>query len=155
MPSDNRFLSDRYPRSSKYHPEWVIKNGMSGANTLWLTEWLAEAMDLRPGMKVLDLGCGRAISSIFLAREFGVQVWAVDLGINIKRQTRLVQALNTTDPRQIAEQLITLIEGHRQGTADDDDMTLLCLFHNARGPRPPSLLEKLEVYAKVFGLKDY
>ena len=30
-----------------------------GANSLWLTEWLTEALDLRPGMRVLDLGCGR------------------------------------------------------------------------------------------------
>ena len=36
-------------------------------------------MDLRAGMRVLDLGCGRASSSIFLAREFGAQVWATDL----------------------------------------------------------------------------
>ncbi len=50
-----------------------------GANSLWLTEWLAAALDLRPGMRVLDLGCGRAASSIFLSREFGVQVWATDL----------------------------------------------------------------------------
>lgn len=82
MNPDDRFLSDRYPRSSRYHPEWIIKNGMSGSNTLRLTEWLSEAMDPRPGMRVLDLGCGRAISSIFLAREFGVQVWAADLWIS-------------------------------------------------------------------------
>ena len=29
-------------------------------------------------MRVLDLGCGRAMSSIFLRREFGVQVWATE-----------------------------------------------------------------------------
>jgi SAM-dependent methyltransferase len=81
MSHDDRFLSDRFPRSSAYHPDWVIKNGMSGANTLWLAEWLALVIDLKPGMKVLDLGCGRAISSIFFAREFGVQVWATDLWI--------------------------------------------------------------------------
>src|SRR5271165_4442555 len=82
MPSDDRFLSDRFPRSSKYHPDWIIKNGTTGSgNTLWLTEWLAGAMELKPGMRVLDLGCGRAISSIFLVREFGVQVWATDLWI--------------------------------------------------------------------------
>jgi ubiquinone/menaquinone biosynthesis C-methylase UbiE len=40
-----------------------------GPNPLWLTEWLCELMDLRPGMRVLDLGCGRAPSSIFLAFE--------------------------------------------------------------------------------------
>lgn len=33
-------------------------------------------------MRVLDLGCGRAKSSIFLAKEFGVKVWAADLWIN-------------------------------------------------------------------------
>jgi SAM-dependent methyltransferase len=82
MSPDDRFLSAEFPLSSKYHPDWIIKNGATGSgNTLWLTEWLAEAMDLKAGMRVLDLGCGRAISSIFLAREFSVQVWATDLWI--------------------------------------------------------------------------
>ena len=49
-----------------------------GAHPLWLTEWLCESLDLAPGMRVLDLGCGRALSSVFLHREFGVQVWAAD-----------------------------------------------------------------------------
>ncbi|MFO0890308.1 MAG: methyltransferase domain-containing protein [Isosphaeraceae bacterium] len=80
MASEARLVSDRFPRSNAYHPDWVLKNGTSGTgSTLWITEWLAEEMALRPGMRVLDLGCGRAISSIFLAREFGVQVWATDL----------------------------------------------------------------------------
>ena len=79
MVSDQRFDSARFTRSSKYHPDWVIASASGGANSLWLTEWLAESMDLRPGMRVLDLGCGLASSSIFLSREFGVQVWAVDL----------------------------------------------------------------------------
>lgn len=50
-----------------------------GANSLWLTEWLSSEMELKPGMRVLDLGCGKGMSSIFLAREFDVQVWATDL----------------------------------------------------------------------------
>jgi SAM-dependent methyltransferase len=79
MPADDRLFTDRFPRSSQYHPDWVIANASGGANALWLVEWLTQAMDLRPGMRVLDLGCGRAMSSIFLRREFGVQVWATDL----------------------------------------------------------------------------
>jgi cyclopropane fatty-acyl-phospholipid synthase-like methyltransferase len=72
-------MSERFPRASQYHPDWVIAGASGGANALWVTEWLTTAMDLRPGMRVLDLGCGRAMSSIFLHREFGVQVWAADL----------------------------------------------------------------------------
>ncbi len=90
MAPDDRLLSERFPRSSRYHPDWVIKNGM-GSNPLWIAEWLASAMDLVEGMRVLDLGCGRAVSSIFLAREFGVQVWATDLWIAATENARRIR----------------------------------------------------------------
>ncbi|HVK13430.1 MAG TPA: methyltransferase domain-containing protein [Gemmataceae bacterium] len=76
---DERLVSEQFPRASSYNPEWVLAGVSGGANALRLTEWLAGALDLRPGMRVLDLGSGRASSSIFLRREFGVQVWATDL----------------------------------------------------------------------------
>lgn len=85
MPANPKTLADifsggEFTRSGAYDAEWVLKNQM-GPNVLWLAEGLAPAMDLHPGMRVLDLGCGRALSSIFLAREFNVQVWAADLWI--------------------------------------------------------------------------
>jgi len=52
-----------------------------GLNPLWLTEWLCKKMPLGSGMRVLDLGCGKGLSSIFLAKEYGVRVWAADLWI--------------------------------------------------------------------------
>jgi cyclopropane fatty-acyl-phospholipid synthase-like methyltransferase len=76
---DRRFSSERFPRSSAYNPDWIAASISGGANSLRLTEWLTEKLELRAGMRVLDLGCGRAASSIFLHREFGVQVWATDL----------------------------------------------------------------------------
>ena len=97
MGSDNRLLSDRFPRSSKYHPEWVLANASGGANALWITEWLTETMDLRPGMRVLDLGCGKASSSIFLRREFGVQVWAVDLWISAAENSQRIRDAGLED----------------------------------------------------------
>lgn len=51
---------------------------MAGPNALYLTEELTDSMSLAPGIAVLDLGCGRALSSVFLAREYGVTVYAVD-----------------------------------------------------------------------------
>jgi cyclopropane fatty-acyl-phospholipid synthase-like methyltransferase len=77
---NERLFQAHLPRSSKYDPHWLMDNAM-GPHVLWLTEWLSQSLDLRPGMRVLDLGCGRAISSIFLAKEFGVTVWAADYWI--------------------------------------------------------------------------
>ena len=71
----------RYPRSAKYDPDWILQNQM-GSHCLWLLESLTGEMDLKPGMRVLDMGCGKALGSIFLAKEFGVQVWANDLWIS-------------------------------------------------------------------------
>ncbi len=83
----------RFPRASTYDPGWIIKHEM-GPNVLWLTEFLCEVMDLRPGMRVLDLGCGKALSSIFLAREFGVQVWATDLWISATDNAQRIRTAN-------------------------------------------------------------
>ncbi len=71
----------RYPLASKYDPKWIFDNE-AGSHCLWLMEALCQELELKPGMRVLDLGCGSAIESIFLAKEFGVQVWATDLGFN-------------------------------------------------------------------------
>jgi cyclopropane fatty-acyl-phospholipid synthase-like methyltransferase len=81
----------RFPRAARYDADWVRRDAF-GAHPLWLAEWLAEEMHLAPGMAVLDLGCGRAKSSIFLAREFGVRVWATDLWITATENREQVHA---------------------------------------------------------------
>ena len=97
MIPDYLFTSTSFPRSSRYHPEWVLASVSGAANSLWLTEWLTSAMDLKPGMRVLDLGCGRAASSIFLRREFGVQVWATDLWFDASDKIRRIQDADVED----------------------------------------------------------
>ena len=69
-----------FPRSSQYDHDFMLDNQM-GPNALWLVEWLTQSMNIRPGDLVLDLGCGRAMTSIFLAKEFGAKVFATDLWI--------------------------------------------------------------------------
>lgn len=85
---DNILYSDMFPLSNKYDSDWIIDNAM-GINPLWLTEWACRDLNLKPNMRVLDLGSGKAISSVFLAKEFGVKVWSYDLWIsatdNLKR----------------------------------------------------------------------
>jgi cyclopropane fatty-acyl-phospholipid synthase-like methyltransferase len=95
--SDKPAVSDQFPRSAKYNPEWVLASISGGANALWMTEWLAAALDLRPGMRILDLGCGRAASSIFLRREFGVQVWATDLWFSASENMQRIRDAGVDD----------------------------------------------------------
>ncbi len=97
MTSDKRQVPEQFPRSANYHPEWVLASVSGAANALWLSEWLAGALDLRPGMRVLDLGCGRAASSIFLRREFGVQVWATDLWFSASENMQRIQDAGADD----------------------------------------------------------
>lgn len=71
----------QFLRSNSYDPIWALENLM-GPNALWLTEALSAVMSLRPGMRVLDMGCGKAVSSVFLAKELDVEVWAVDPAVS-------------------------------------------------------------------------
>lgn len=88
---------ERFPRASRYNPDWVLSAVSGGTNPLLLTEWLPEAVDLRSGMLVLDLGCGRALSSIFLRREFGVEVWAADLWFSPTENLQRIQDAEVAD----------------------------------------------------------
>ena len=93
----NKMLhNDRFPRSNKYDGKWVAENQM-GPNSLWLTEWLCEEMGLKPGMRVLDMGCGRAMSAIFLAKEFGVTVFANDLWIKATDNWKRIREAGVED----------------------------------------------------------
>ena len=47
--TEDLLLSERFPRSSAYHPDWVVSSASGGANALWLTEWLAEGLELTAG----------------------------------------------------------------------------------------------------------
>jgi cyclopropane fatty-acyl-phospholipid synthase-like methyltransferase len=68
-----------FPRTAKYDERWIRENAL-GENALCQVESLARHLPFSSGMRVLELGCGKATSSIFLAREFEVQVWATDSG---------------------------------------------------------------------------
>ena len=88
--------NELYPRSNKYDPDCILQNSM-GSHCLWLQEALAKDMHLLPNQHVLDLGCGKALSSIFLAREYGVNVWATDLRNNATENWERIRNMNVED----------------------------------------------------------
>jgi cyclopropane fatty-acyl-phospholipid synthase-like methyltransferase len=86
----------KYPKTMKYGKTWIEKNWM-GPNPLWLLEDLCEHIDLHPGMKVLDMGCGKGVTSIFLAKEYGVTVFANDLWISATDNLRRFEEAGVAD----------------------------------------------------------
>ncbi len=79
--------------STKYDKEWVRKNSL-GENVLYNLESLCEIIHFKPGMEVLDLGCGKAISAIFLAKEFSVNVWAIDPKTCVTENLERIKSMN-------------------------------------------------------------
>jgi ubiquinone/menaquinone biosynthesis C-methylase UbiE len=79
-----------FPRASRYDRLWVLENSL-GENVLYNTEALAKSLEFKPGMRVLDLGCGKAASSIFIAREYGCSVWAVDSAVDAEENARRIR----------------------------------------------------------------
>jgi cyclopropane fatty-acyl-phospholipid synthase-like methyltransferase len=85
-----------FPRSSRYDASWVLDNQM-GPNALWLVEWLCSTLAVVPEARVLDLGCGKALTSVFLAREMQARVWAADLWIDPDHNWRRIVEAGVAD----------------------------------------------------------
>ena len=79
-----KYKADNYDRG-------FLDQNMMGPNSIIILEELIENIELKSDMRVLDLGCGKALSSIFLAKEFGAQVFAVDLWIEASENYNRLQ----------------------------------------------------------------
>ncbi|MGZ3458459.1 MAG: SAM-dependent methyltransferase [Archangium sp.] len=86
-----RIDRDRHSKLAAYSWEHIYQGAM-GPGGLFLASDMAEGMGLAPGQRVLDLGCGRAATSIFLAREYGVEVVAADLWIDPTENWQTIRA---------------------------------------------------------------
>lgn len=85
-----------YPLTDSYDQEFLVKN-MMGPNAMRVTEELTAYLSLRPGMRVLDLGCGMGISSILLAEKYDAKVFACDLWISPTDNAKRFAALGLED----------------------------------------------------------
>jgi len=110
-------MPDLYEKYSKD----FIDNNLMGPNVLRLAEEVCRRLSLSPGMKVLDLGCGKALSSIYLAKEFGVTVFATDLWIPAAENFARIKTMNV-------EHLVYPVhaEAHALPYADDFFDAVVC-----------------------------
>lgn len=67
-----------YPELQGYSCDEIYEDFFGGGG-LYLATHMVRTLRLHPGDTVLDLGCGKGSTSIFLAKHFGVKVIALDL----------------------------------------------------------------------------
>lgn len=65
-----------------------IRANLMGPSSIIIIEELTANLSLQKGMRVLDLGCGTGLTSIYLAQKFGVTVFATDLWISAAENYR-------------------------------------------------------------------
>jgi SAM-dependent methyltransferase len=119
-----------------------------GPNALWLLEWLCERLPLAPGMRVLDLGCGKAMTSAFLAKEFDAHVHAVDLWMDPDHNWRRVVEAGVADrvcPMRAEAHALPFAAGYFDAVVSIDayqyfGTDVLYLDYLARFLRPGGLL---------------
>jgi cyclopropane fatty-acyl-phospholipid synthase-like methyltransferase len=108
-----KLILSQFPLSSKYDIKWVIENEM-GPSSLWLMEYLTEKINIKKEMTILDLGCGKAMSSIFLAKEYGTKIIAADLWINATENMKRIREMD------VEENIIPInMEAHNIPFADE------------------------------------
>ena len=90
-----------YKRTEKYNIDLVNKKIM-GPNPLKLEEELMNDNKIESGSKVIDLGSGQGITSIFLVKEYGFKVYATDLWSDPEDNKKFFNEMGLTEEQIVA-----------------------------------------------------
>lgn len=90
----------KYILSKKYEtPELMEK--IMGPNPIKLEEELMLGNKIPDGSVVCDLGSGRGLTSVFLAKEYGFKVYAVDLWSDPEENKKFFESMGLTEEQII------------------------------------------------------
>ena len=70
-------------RSDKYK-ELFNEQFLMGPNSIRLLDEMMERCPLEKGLRILDLGCGKGLTSLFMVKELNANVYATDLWISAR-----------------------------------------------------------------------
>ncbi len=150
---------DQFTVSNAGHPSPLIYRAQAQK---W--SWLAEAAE--PRAANLPLGIDQSLSfsqTTFDVRRGDLLLLYTDglpemtnadgQQLGMPGLLSLVEQIDVREPSQISGQMLERLNSYRGSKPPADDVTFLLLHHNAKNPPRQSLRQKLDVYAKVFGLK--
>lgn len=86
--------SEQYATREIMKYEWCFGEGFMSAGGIDTTREFVQMLDLKPGMRVLDVGCGVGGSALHMASEYGADVLGIDLGdhtLNVARQRAMLR----------------------------------------------------------------
>ncbi|CAL8357106.1 unnamed protein product [Merluccius merluccius] len=79
-----QFLDNRqYTRQGNLHYEKIFGAGYISTGGFSTTKEFVDLLNLKPGQKVLDVGCGMGGGAFYMAKTFGVEVLGLDLSENM------------------------------------------------------------------------
>ena len=137
----------KYPLSEKYStPELMAK--IMGPNPLKLEEELLDNHRIPAGATVCDLGSGQGLTSVFLAKEYGFRVYAVDLWSDPEENRRFFAEMGLT-----AEQIVPVKADAEALPFDKEffDAVVTTDSYNYFGRDPAYLDERLLPFVKPGG----
>ncbi len=136
-----------YPRSQKYCVPELMQLIM-GPNPIKLEEELLENNHIATGSVVCDLGCGRGLTSVFLANEYKLRVYAADLWSNPAENTKFFRSLGFS-----GEQITAVYADAMNLPFEEEffDAVVSVDSYNYFGRNPSFLDEKLLPFVKPGG----
>ncbi|WP_455717874.1 SAM-dependent methyltransferase [Anaerosporobacter sp.] len=79
------------------YKELFNENFLMGPNSLRLLDEMLEKYPIENGLRILDLGCGKGLTSLFLAKEMNAQVFATDLWCSATDNFKLFKEWGVSD----------------------------------------------------------
>lgn len=130
MKSELRWLEPvHHPLLRSMDREEVFDHGRFMApGGLLLVDLAATAIGLAAGDRVLDLGCGRGQSSIWMASQYGAEVVSVDLWVGTGERNIKAEAAGVAS--RITALQGDIRRGMPQGTAPFDSIVAVQSFHS-------------------------
>lgn len=113
-------------------------------------------LDETTSYQAFDIDLGRGDLVLFYTDALSEATDAAGKLLGEKGLLEAARGLDLSDPRpgMIGPALLDAVAHYSQHRASDDDVTLIVIHHNASPSPRLSLSQKLDVYAKVFGLKS-